>query len=135
MSIARRRTHIGTLLLASVVLSACGLRPEGAIVGEFFAQSRLRDKTALQHVATVAFEPQVNGIVQRFEITTVTPEEHDTKDVTITAQVKLPDGSLTQKTIVLTMAKTGVKDDPQSQPRWVITGFIEETPRPANPPS
>ena len=102
---------------------------------EFFSESRLRDKTALQHVATVAFEPHINGIVERFEITKVTPDEHDTKVVTVAAQVTLPDGGVTQKTIVLTMSRGVVKDDPGSQPRWVVIGFIEETAGPSNPRS
>ena len=79
---------------------------------EFFAQSRLRDKTALQKIATVTFEPRVQGIVEQFEITNVTPEENQTKTVTVSAQVKLPDGAVTREVIVLTMS------------HGLITGFL-----------
>jgi hypothetical protein len=97
--------------MAAAFLSACG-RQERSVVDEFFAQSRLRDKTALQKVATVTFEPRVQGIVEQFEITKVTPEENQTKTVTVSAQVKLPNGTVTHEVIVLTMS------------HGLITGFL-----------
>ena len=93
-------------------MPACG-RQERSTVDEFFAASRLRDKTAIQKVATVIFEPNVQGIVERFEITKVSPEENGTKTINVSAQVKLPDGRMIQKTIVLTMT------------RGIITGFLD----------
>src|SRR5207248_1357939 len=45
------------------LLSACGVRPERSILDEFFAASRLRDKTALAKFSTVTFEPLEQGIV------------------------------------------------------------------------
>jgi hypothetical protein len=72
----------------------------------------------------VVFEPKVQGIVQEFTVTKVTPEEGGSKTVTVAAEVELPDGRLAQKTIVLTM-KDGV-----------ITGFLEmAAPPPAVPRS
>lgn len=71
------------------------------------------------------FEPQTQGIVERFEITNVGLEEGGAKTVTVSAQVKAPDGRMVQKTIVLTMT------------RGLITGFLDAgslevspTPRP-----
>ena len=57
------------VVLAAIVASACG-RQERSVVDEFFTQSRLRDKTALQKIATVTFEPRTQGIVEQFDITT-----------------------------------------------------------------
>ena len=113
-------------------LVACG-RPERAVVDQFFAASRLRDKTALQNIATVTFEPKVQGIVVKFEITRVSPEEDNTKNVVVAADVELPDGNTVQKTILLTMTRGVVKDDPDSVRRWLITGFLDASVSPAIP--
>jgi hypothetical protein len=119
--IAERRLLIVAAVTA-VVAVGCG-RQEQAVVNEFFSQSRLRDKTALQKIATVTFEPTVQGIVQTFEIVNVTEEENGAKAVTVTADVKLPDGRMVQKRIVLTMTK------------GLITGFLEAAAPPPSPRS
>ena len=118
---------IGAGVLAALCLTACGVPPERSIVDEFFAESRLRDKTALQHVATVAFEPHINGVVESFEIKTVSPELDHTKTVIVAAQVKLAAGGTVEKNITLTMARDAGKlnNDAASRDRWIVTGFIE----------
>jgi hypothetical protein len=144
--IADRRLQIGcrlriigvAVLAAAVWGAACGVRQERSIADEFFAESRLRDKTALQQIATVTFEPHINGIVERFEITKVSPEEDNTKSVTISAQVRLPAGAIVRKTIVLVMthrAGDGPTDDPDRRSRWLITGFMDAAAPPATPRS
>jgi hypothetical protein len=55
---------------------ACSHGSEQVILDEFFDASRLRDRTALQVFATVAFEPHLQGMVTRFAIARVGPEEH-----------------------------------------------------------
>lgn len=120
--LADGRWQVGGLLLAALVLSGCG-RQERSVVDEFFAASRLRDKTALQNVATVIFEPHTQGIVESFEITKVSPEESGTKIVTVSAQVKLPAGQMVQKTILLTLS------------RGMITGFMDVAASPGFPAS
>ena len=102
----------GVAVLAIALSCGCG-QQERSLVDQFFAASRLRDKTAIQKVSTVIFEPAIQGIVESFEITKVGPEENGAKTVTVSAQVKLPDGRTVQKTIVLTMA------------RGIITGFLD----------
>jgi hypothetical protein len=116
-------------LAAALAASACGVPPERSIVDQFFEQSKLRDKTALQHTATVIFEPHVNGIVEKFDITSVAPEENGSKNVTVRADVKQPDGRTVQKTIVLTLSRGVLKDDPDADRRWIVTGFIDSIPR------
>jgi hypothetical protein len=109
------RVGVLVLVAAASLSGACGGQ-ERSIVDEFFAQSRLRDKTALQKIATVTFEPHIQGIVETFDVTNVTPEENDAKTVTVSAQVKMPDGTIVHKTIVLTMS------------RGIITGFVTGSP-------
>ncbi len=79
-------------VLAALSVIACGVPPERSIVDEFFAESRLRDKTALEHVATVTFEPRVNGIVESFEIKNVSPEMDKTKTVIVAARAEAARG-------------------------------------------
>jgi len=89
----------------------------------------VRDKTALEHTATVIFEPHVNGIVERFDITNVAPELNGSKNVTVRADVKQPDGRMVQKMIVVTLSRGVLKDDPDGDRRWIVTGFIDSPPR------
>jgi hypothetical protein len=125
---------IGAGLLAAMAVTACGVPPERSVVDEFFAESRLRDKTALQHVATVAFEPQINGIVESFDIKNVAEEPDNSKTVVVAARVKQPDGSMADQRIVLTLAHDNgrLNNDPASRTRWIVTGFIATA---APPPS
>ena len=99
------------VVLAAASSSACG-RQERSVVDQFFTQSRLRDKTALQKIATVTFEPLVQGIVEQFEITNVTADENQAKTITVSAEVRLPDGTVKHEVIVLTMSG------------GLITGFL-----------
>lgn len=101
-----------------MLLSGCSAHPEQPFLERFFEASRLRDKTALQSLATVIFEPRDDGIVTRFDITKVTQEERGrgmvTKNVTLNAPVKLQNGRIVQKTLMVTM-------DNRSG-RWLVTG-------------
>jgi hypothetical protein len=63
----------------------------------------------------------------------VSPEENRTKAVTVSAKVKQPDGAIVQKTILLTLAKDALKNDPAAAGRWIVTGFIERAGQPAIP--
>jgi len=60
--------------LAAVTLAACST-PEQPILNQFFTASRLRDTTSLANFTTVAFEPNVQGIIISFDITNVTAEQ------------------------------------------------------------
>jgi hypothetical protein len=126
----------GIALAAALGLPACTARPERATLDEFFTQSRLLDKTALQHISTVIFDPQADGIVERFDISGMSKEENNTKTVTVSAQVRMPgSGGLTEKTILLTLAKGILKNDAAARGRWIVTGFIERAGKPATPRS
>jgi hypothetical protein len=126
----------GLLISALAITAACGVKPERAIVEEFFAESRLQDKTALQHTATVMFDPETSGIVQSFEIAKVSPDEANPNNetVTVSAQVKQPGGdAIVQKTILMTLGRGVLKNDPSAGDRWIVTGFIERLGPPATP--
>lgn len=111
-----------TLVLVAV---SCQGRAERALLDRFFDASRLRDKTLLSSFATVIFEPLEDGIVTTFEIVRISPEEASgagesailTKQVTIEAPVRQPDGRTVEKRIVVTIER------PLSGRRWTITGL------------
>jgi hypothetical protein len=63
------------LLLITLDLAACSSRPEQPILNQFFTASRLRDKTSLDDFALVMFDPQTEGVVNTFSITSVSPEK------------------------------------------------------------
>jgi hypothetical protein len=111
---------------AALVLCGCAA-PEQRLLEQFFGASRLRDKTALQTVSTITFEPREQGIVRTFEITGVTPERLDgqtfVKDVTVEAPVILPDGQTVQKTLVVTLQQA-VGGGGSGSP-WIITGIAD----------
>jgi hypothetical protein len=109
----------GLLALLLALCAGCAGRPEQLILDEFFSASRLRDRTALEHMATVVFEPRDQGIVTDFRITGVT-EERDrdsarvSKNVSLIARVKLPGGQIRDRKLAITMQSAGG--------RWTITG-------------
>jgi hypothetical protein len=66
------------LAAASVVVALtainCSAAAERALLDQFFAASRLRDRTALARFSTVVFEPRSDGIVEEFVVLGATPE-------------------------------------------------------------
>lgn len=109
--------------MSALVFAACSAKPERATLDEFFTQSKLFDKTALQHISTVVFDPKADGIVETFEVQDVTDDGADRKTVTVVAQVKMQGAAApVQKTILLTLAR---------RDRWIVTGFIERAGTPA----
>jgi hypothetical protein len=112
-------------VIVAGVVTACGVPPERSVLDQFFAASRLRDKTALGRFSTVIFEPLEQGIIVDFKITTVTLEESNRKKVIITAPVTLPDGSVAQKTLEITLQRGILTTDPESARRWAVTGVRE----------
>ena len=88
------------VLLLTLPIAGCGLRiadPEFALLTQFFSASRLRDLTALQKVSTVVFEPARDGIVTSFEIEAVAATGSESRNVTIAAPVRLPNGTTANK--------------------------------------
>lgn len=87
------------------------------MIDEFFAASRLRDKTALAKFSTVIFEPLQQGTVVDYEIAKVTRDGPTTR-VSIQAKVKRPDGHVVPETILVLMQRS-------PDARLTITGLTE----------
>jgi hypothetical protein len=149
-------SRTATLALTLMALSACSA-PEEPILERFFAASALRDITALSNFSLIVFEPTVDGIVQRFTIDRLGPEQRRslsqlsfstvaplvrlsvddpsfrpddssvpigeivTKQLAISAEVKLPNGQTVRTPLSVTMERA-VLAGGQRVGQWVITG-------------
>jgi hypothetical protein len=120
----KRATALVVVLAASLV--GCGPKPEEPVLAEFFNASRLRDRTALQKIATTIFDPARDGIVTGFEIKGVEAHEaggRATEDVSISAPVKPMDGPTVEKQLVVTLEKDATGTRSGVKGRWIVTGF------------
>ena len=129
-------TRVLALAVAFAACAACAPRPEELILSGFFNASRLRDRTALQKIATASFDPAARGIVTSFNITGVVSSRvggHETKDVAISAPVKRLSGEIRQEQLVVTLERDesgGIAGVPG---RWIVTAIsdaAEPSPRP-----
>jgi hypothetical protein len=127
----------GLLLVVALAAAqaACAPRPEAPILSAFFNASRLRDRTALQKIATTSFDPAARGIITSFDITAVVTREaagRVARDVSISAPVKLPSGQTLQKHLVVTLEQDGSASG-SAAPRWIVTA-IRDAAAPSPPP-
>jgi hypothetical protein len=114
--------------LLMLALAGCSSAAERALLTEFFAASRLRDLTALRDFATVVFEPATDGIVTSFDLLqiTVAPSpggQPVSKEVSISAPVRLPDGRTMVETFVVTMQRGLPGSDQKRWGGWMITAI------------
>jgi hypothetical protein len=109
------------MLVAGLSAVACAGGYEQALLAQFFTASRLLDRTALQNISTVIFDPRTDGTVLRFDVERVAPEDHNEKHVTVSAQVHLPGGDTVQKVLIVTMRRVDPAVDRGVTSRWVIT--------------
>lgn len=118
------KSPISALLLA--LTAACARHgAEQVLLDQFFNASRLRDRTALQRISTVILEPLEQGAVTTFTITNVVDLEGpngqiQSKQVNVSAPVRLPDGRTAQKTLSLVLQR----GDRQTTAQWIVTGFV-----------
>lgn len=114
------------LCLTGLFLARCSAPAEQPLLSQFFAESRLRDRTALMDISTVIFEPMEDGIVTTFEITGVSAEPPSgrarTKTVTLKAPVTLPSGQVEWKMLVVTMERRSPPGAGDQPPHWIVTG-------------
>jgi hypothetical protein len=112
-------------------LAGCAPRAEEPILGEFFHTARLRDRTALQKIATVPFDPAAQGIITDFTITDVVVRHSGgqaVKEVTISAPVTRLTGEVVKKNLVVTLERL--------DGRWIVTAIRDAAPSgPSSPPS
>jgi hypothetical protein len=103
------------LCLVALIAAGCGvLSPEEQLLTDFFEASRLYDTTTIAKMSSVTFNPRTDGVVQDFEIETVTAEG-DSRRLTVQAAVRSGDGQVSSRTLSITLAR---KDG-----RWFITGL------------
>jgi hypothetical protein len=135
--LVRLKTALPVLLLA-FTLAACSSADERILLTQFFAESRLRDLTALRNVATVVFEPATDGIVTSFELLGVKVLEASngralSEEVSIVAPVRLPDGNTSEKTFVVAMQRGLPESDPRRLGGLMITAIKAVPATPSNP--
>ena len=111
----RRPSRSPAAALAALLLTGCSVPAEQPILQQFFAESRLRDLTALQKFSTVVFEPRTDGIVRAFEIVGVSPLAGTTERVSVKADVAAPDGTMRSETIDVILDHRGGD--------WRVIGF------------
>jgi len=111
------------MLVAAISVAACSrYAQERQSLIDFFAAARLRDTTLLSNMGTATFEPRTDGIVQQFDITSVyalparmkNGQAIEEKHVSISAQVRLPDGEIRPETMDVTFERP-------VGGRWTIT--------------
>jgi len=114
---SRPRTFLRNSLAAVAaagLMAGCGvLTLEEQVLLRFFEASRVYDMAAVEKVATLAFNPVTDGIVQDFVVSAVDAAA-DRRTVTVDAQVRRRGGTTAERLIVTMERRAG---------RWLITGF------------
>ena len=74
---ARARAPLLVLIGGIIALAgiACAATPEEQVLTRFFEASRALDSTALSRLATVTFNPRIDGSIQLFSIEDRSPEQ------------------------------------------------------------
>jgi len=70
-----RAHRSGIVALGTLCVIACTVSPEEQVLTRFFEASRTLDRTVLSRIATVTFNPRVDGSVQTFSIVERHPDE------------------------------------------------------------
>ena len=111
---------------AEVQVAWTKLREESATVSKKVSDARrsLRSQTQLVDLS-------VNAGGRTAVDVTKYDGEMVSKDVTVSAPVKLPSGDTVQKTLLLTMQRAILKGDKEITGRWIITGFKDTAASPA----
>ncbi len=70
-----RRTTVYALVAATLVLGiGCSGSSEKKLLADFFRAARLKDDVTLGNFAAASFNPRTDGIVESFDVTSVSPE-------------------------------------------------------------
>lgn len=126
--------------LMALAFARCSSPGEQPLLTQFFAASRLRDLTALQTIASVVFEPNLQGVVTSFEVThvvsVVEPNgDRESKEIAISAPVRLPDGHTQQKNFVITINRARSDGGTNHWGGWMITAIRDGSGSPSTPRS
>jgi hypothetical protein len=106
--------------LLPLLAAGCGWVPaDEQVLTTFFEQSRLNDTTRVAGVATVVFDPRVEGVVDRFRITERSDRPLDgnrlQREAMLAAHVRSGDREY-DRTLRVTMER-GVDG------RWMVRGY------------
>jgi hypothetical protein len=72
----RRRLAVFALLASTLAfVASCSGGSEKKLLEDFFRASRLRDNVTLGNFATASFDPRTDGIVQSFDVVTISEEK------------------------------------------------------------
>ena len=94
-----------------LALGACGWTPaDEQVLLRFFERSRLYDRTRLEPIATVVFDPRVDGVVERFHVVERGPERPGddgrvVRDVTLDAIVRSASGQERPRQLRVTLER------------------------------
>jgi hypothetical protein len=71
---------VGLILLGLLgpLAAACGGGGEQQFIQKYFMAAKVRDQGTLGNIATVGFDPDKDGVVQKFSVTSVSPDETKT---------------------------------------------------------
>ena len=68
----RARTSLALVVSTLTLVAGCSGSAEQKLLSDFFRAARLRDNVTLGNFATATFEPRTDGIVESFNITSIT---------------------------------------------------------------
>jgi hypothetical protein len=122
--VVRRAAAVAIALALSA--AACANGYEHALIAQFFAASRLLDRTALQDVSTTIFDPCTDGTVLQFDLKGISPENGHEKRATVSARVRRPDGDTVQETLIVTMRRADPAASDGATARWIVTSVVKE---------
>lgn len=93
--------HRSTLFIVVALSAACSGASEQTVLRKYFDASKLRDQTTLANFATVEFDRDEDGVVERFSVKAVAPERRQTLKIREYAkayqEAKAADEAFTQK--------------------------------------
>ena len=70
----RPRSTALVLFILAAMVAGCSSPPEQQLISNFFRASRLRDNTTLANISMVPFRPGEQGIVQNFDIESISED-------------------------------------------------------------
>ena len=121
-----KRRALLAMVAAGLSAVACAGGYEQALLAQFFAASRMLDRTALQNISTVIFDPRTDGTVLRFDVDRISPEDHGEKRVAVTAVVHLPTGVTVPEALEVTLRRRDpTAGEGLTTGRWVVTGVAK----------
>jgi hypothetical protein len=77
MSRPNSKWFVVPALLLAVVAVACGGGEEKTLLTKYFMASKVSDNMTLSNIATVSFDPKLDGQMQSFSIVSVSPERSE----------------------------------------------------------